>query len=564
MDKAVLLDLLAQLSPHRAAYRLLTRLLGRLLLGPMGPHPARLLGSALQLVPATGLGNGCRRAIFRAALAGLALRSTDEALHAGDRCIHLAPGADTALLLARLWERSGAIRRPLEVLAPYEDAHPGPVRRLREQLAHLREGMPEASSDPPEPLTLPEPRRSLYYVAQSLPHHSSGYAIRTHYLLRSLAEEGWTTKCYARYGYPNDRWDFRSRGLVEPHAQVDGVTYCFRPRPHSAPELSPEQYQQAAVDALVDQARAFRPSLIHCASNHVVGLAGTEAARRLGLPSVYEVRGLWHLTRSFRQPAYEGSEHFRMTSSLELQAARRADRVLAITAGVRDLLVAGGVEQGKISLLPNAVDSDLFCPRPPDSALAAALGLRDEVIIGFVGSFAPYEGLQSLLRAVSLLRERVQVPFRLLLVGDGQAMPLLRRRARELEISDLVLFPGRVPHRDVLRYYSLVHIAAYPRAGHQVCELVSPLKPLEAMAMAKAVILSDVGGQADMAEHGRTALFCRKDDLESLAAGLAELVTAPALREQLGRQARRWVRKERSWSNNAETVTRVYCDILAP
>jgi len=513
----------------------------------LGPHDRHTFG---------------RRVLFRSTLVALAPLSLSRALAFGEANFAGAQGPDTALALAKLQVRAGALRRPLELLAPYPRASPDLVRLLREQQSHLERGMEETAPGVAPGVVPANGRRSLYYASQTLPHHSSGYAIRTHYLLGSLRAAGWDVACFARFGYPNDRWDFRARPKVGPRAEVDGVSYAFRPDRGGFRTLHPEAYQRAAVDALMEQAVDFRPAILHCASNYLVGQAGTEAARRLGLPSIYEVRGLWHLTRASKLPPYEGSEHYRMSEVLEVQAARRADHVLAITAGVRDLLIAGGVEAQRVTLLPNAVDPDLFVPRERDPDLAAAVGLRDEVVIGFVGSFAPYEGLASLLDATVRLRDELGDRFRVLLVGDGAVNAALRARARALGLDSLVTFTGRVPHAEVSRYYSLIDIAVYPRAGHPVCELVSPLKPLEAMSMAKAVVLSDVGGQADMVTHERTGLVHRTDDVGSLTQQLSRLVRSAALREELGGAARRWVRLHRSWSSNADTVAGVYRKLL--
>jgi len=529
-------------------------------------HPTadvqRSLAEALAGIGPGRLHDFARRALFRSTLAALARRSLPGALAFGETNLGRARGLDTTLALARLQVRAGALRRPLELLAPFPRAPTALLHRLRVEQAHLERGMPETSIRAAPGLAPANKRRSLYYVSQSLPHHSSGYAIRTHYLLGSLAAAGWDMACYARFGYPNDRWDFYAHRMVDTRADVDDVSYTFRPDRGGFRTLHPEAYQQAAVDVLMEQAGAYRPAILHCASNYMVGQAGTEAARRLGLPSIYEVRGLWHLTRASKQPEYEGSEHYRMSEHLEVQAARRADHVLAITAGVRDLLVAGGVEAGRITLLPNAVDPDHFVPRDRDPGLAAALGLRDEVVIGFLGSFAHYEGLASLVAATARLRDELGDAFRVLLIGDGAVAAALRAQTQTLQLEDRVTFTGRVPHGDVLRYYSLLDIAVYPRAGVPVCELVSPLKPLEAMAMAKAVVVSDVGGQREMVEHERTGLVCRKDDLDSLTNELSRLVKSATLRQQLGLAARHWVRHNRSWSTNANTVTGVYRKLI--
>jgi glycosyltransferase involved in cell wall biosynthesis len=247
---------------------------------------------------------------------------------------------------------------------------------------------------------------------------------------------------------------------------------------------------------------------------------------------------------------------------LEAQAAARADHVFAITGAVRDVLVGEGVPPECITLLPNAVDTDKFTPRERDRELSFRLGLADKVVVGFIGSFAPYEGLDYLLDATARLRSKLGDVFRVLLVGDGATGRALRARARVLGIDDVVTFTGRVAHADVLDYYSLIDIAVYPRKGVRVCEVVSPLKPLEAMAMAKAVVVSDVKAQTEMVMHEATGLVHRKDDVTSLEAELSRLIESRELRARLGEAARDWVRANRSWATAVDTVESVYGELL--
>ncbi len=521
--------------------------------------------AAFDVLPRGWAGAISRRALFRASLDALANASVERAIELGEATIDRAASRKTATMLARQHVKAGGIARPLALLEAHGSARTALAVRLREERRLLTGGVadtgPASASPAVEPAT---DRRVLYFVSQCRPHHSSGYAIRTHYLLRSLRDAGWDAACFARFGYPNDRWDFRLQPMAANSATIDGVDYAFSPDTDGFRTLSTEAYQRAAVDVLMEQVRAFRPAIVHAASNHLVGQAGTEAARRLGLPSIYEVRGMWHMTRASKQPEYEDSEHYRMTTRLEVQAAARADHVLAITGAVRDVLVAEGVSADRITLLPNAVDADAFTPRPRDAALADELGLGDEVVVGFIGSFAPYEGLDDLLDAAAQLRGATRAPFRILLVGDGAAGRALRAKAAALGLDDVVTFTGRVPHDDVLRYYSLIDVAVYPRKGLRVCEVVSPLKPLEAMAMARAVIVSSVAAQAEMVAHGSTGLVHDKDDTDSLAAALRDLIDAPARRAELGTAARTWVREHRSWTAMAATVTRVYRELLGP
>jgi len=458
--------------------------------------------------------------------------------------------------LARRSQRAGEIRRPLAWLErlPVARRPAALEQQLRSEQALLAEPLPAPAARVAPPWD--GGRRVLYHVTQSLPHHATGYSIRTQGLVAGLRAHGWDVEVEARFGYPNDGDDFAARPLVAPAATVDGVPYRFAPDPRLGPRPL-AAYLEASAASLVERARAQRPAIIHAASNHVVGLAGVEAARRLGLPSIYEVRGLWHLTRAAREAAYLGSDHFGLVEQLEARAAAAAHHTFVITAAVAERLAARGVPRARMTVLPNAVDTARFAPRPRDEALAARWRLGDRPVIGYVGSLLDYEGLDLLLDAAARLRTRHDL--RVLIVGDGDARPALASRARAL--GDTVVLTGRVPHADVARYYSIIDVLAFPRRGLPVCEVVSPLKPFEAMAMARPVVVSSVAALTEIVDHERTGLVHRKDDAASLADQLERCLAQPAWARDLGAAGAAWVREHRSWARVTAQVAAVYKEL---
>ena len=381
--------------------------------------------------------------------------------------------------------------------------------------------------------------------------------------MKALQEANWDMQVAARFGYPNDRSDYDSSELPPLDAIVDDVTYHFSPDPEGVRGKEAQAQHEVVVDALLKQCRELRPSLIHSASNHVVGMAGAIAAKTLGIPSIYEVRGFWHMSRSAKEPEYQDSEHYRMIESLEVQAALESDHVFVLTEHMKQTLVEASVAPSSITLLPNAVDSDRFVPQTRDTKLEKELGLTDRFVVGFLGSMAAYEGLEDLLEAMSLLKAEVGDSVCLLLVGDGAAKEALVARAKALGLDEAVTFTGRVPHDEVSGYYSLMDVLCYPRRSLKVCEFVSPLKPFEAMAQEKAVVVSSVAALAEIVEHDVTGLVHTKGDVASLASCLRRLIGDPGLRKSLGENAGAWVRKERTWQRNAETVSSVYERLLA-
>ena len=156
-----------------------------------------------------------------------------------------------------------------------------------------------------------------------------------------------------------------------------------------------KRYESQAISSLISMANQVKPAAIHSASNFVVGLAGAKAAKALGIPSIYEVRGFWHLTQSTKREGYEGSDHYTLSERFEIQTAKESDYVFTITKALKDILVENGVEESKISVLPNAVDSSKFNLNPKDKLLKKDLGFEDKVVIGYIGSFVHYEGLDS-------------------------------------------------------------------------------------------------------------------------------------------------------------------------
>ncbi len=243
---------------------------------------------------------------------------------------------------------------------------------------------------------------------------------------------------------------------------------------------------------------------------------------------------------------------------LEQQAAVEADLVITLTEELASEVSSWGVPRDRIVLVPNAVDIDRFVPAPVDAAIAKELRLRSGVpVIGYAGSAVAYEGLELLLEALALLAQQGE-DFIFVLVGDGKVIDSVKAHAKKLDIETHCRFTGRVPFDEVPRYLSCMDIMPVPRLSLPVTEMVSALKPLEAMAMGKAVVLSDVSPHKIMAGDNERALLFRKNDVKDLAQVLRSLMQNPIERKRLGKAARAWTEKERSWN----AVTRTYAAVL--
>ncbi|MBO9711401.1 TIGR04063 family PEP-CTERM/XrtA system glycosyltransferase [Sphingomonas sp.] len=391
--------------------------------------------------------------------------------------------------------------------------------------------------------------RVLHILDHGLPLHS-GYAFRTRAILKAQIARGWEV---AAVTGPR-------QGASAAQAEVlDGLTF-HRTQPVKAtlPVLSELREVAAFARRIREVAEAFRPDVLHAHSPVLDAMAARRAARRLGLPLVYEIRAFWEDAAVGNGEGREGSWKYRLTRALETRAVREADAVAVICEGLRSDLVARGIDPAKIFVSPNGVDMGMFGePAPRDEALARELGLDGAETIGFIGSFYDYEGLDDLIAAMPrLVAERPDM--HLILVGGGPMDEALRRAAAVSPVSGRIHFIGRVPHGEVERWYGLIDVLVYPRKAMRLTELVTPLKPLEAMAQRRLVAASDVGGHRELIRDGDTGTLFRPDDPEALAASIAGLFAERELWEARRERARAYVESERNWAVNVARYDSVY------
>ena len=404
----------------------------------------------------------------------------------------------------------------------------------------------------------------LYLAHMALPFESAGYCTRTHGLLTNLSNLNPLISVQTRLGYPLDKGKLRhlTEDDVEKEFQIDGLTYHYHKTKDVGISDSDEKaYIERAALALVEQAQLERPALIQAASNHVNGAIGYVAARALDLPFIYEVRGLWHMSRVARQPLFYHHAEYDAMDLAEIALCKKADFVLAITHAVRFYLIEKGVNPERILVLPNGVDTNRFLPTNQNHSLKQELKLKDNLVIGYVGSFVKYEGLDLLIEAFSKLRERHTNVF-LLMVGDGETRPELEQLTEDLDIQNSVKFTGRVPHSEVLNYHSVIDIAPFPRTPDIVCEFISPLKPFESMAMGQVVVGSDVAALKEIIDDGRHGRLFRKGDSDDLFEVLSSLVSNPDQITRLKQEGLEWVRKNRDWGSLASYLHEVHQSIL--
>lgn len=396
--------------------------------------------------------------------------------------------------------------------------------------------------------------RILHVLDHSLPLHS-GYTFRTRAILRAQAAQGWEVRGVTGHRHA------ASGPLTE---EVDGLIFHRTPgKPATGNALLREwrdiSAHADAIDHLVSQ---WRPDIIHAHSPVLNAMAAQRIARRHGIPMIYEIRAFWEDAAVGNGTGTEGSPRYWLTRQLETHAVRAADAVAVICEGLRGDLIARGVPAGKIIVSPNGVDMDQFGdPVPRDPALAAKLGLEGADVVGFIGSFYDYEGLDDLIAAMPrLVRERPRA--KLLLVGGGPREEALRAQAMASPFADHIVFVGRVPHDQVEHYYAQVDILAYPRKSMRLTDLVTPLKPLEAMAQGRLVAASSVGGHRELIEDGVTGTLFAPDDPPAIAAALAGLFADRAGWDERRAVARAFVERERDWASNILRYDPIYRRLL--
>jgi glycosyltransferase involved in cell wall biosynthesis len=407
----------------------------------------------------------------------------------------------------------------------------------------------------------PTPNTGLYFLHNSLPWDSQGYATRSHSIIKSLNSRGWKISGITRLGYPFDRHTNTPASQIPDISEIDGVTY-YRMGRKIGRISNTASFLIAYANKAADFVSQLKPSVIHSASNSWNGLVANHLAREFGLPSVYEVRGLWEVTARSRNAGYEFTARHRLQVRLETQAALEADQVFALTNALKQELIRRGVDGEKITLLPNCVDADRFEPRIRDTELEEQLGFGGKTVIGYVGSLLDYEGLDLLIQATDVLKSK-RDDFRVLIVGSGAAHERLVALTDELNLNSLIKFTGRVPHAEVEKYYSLIDVAPFPRLALPVCEMVSPLKPFEAMAMEKACVVSSVDALTEIVQEGVTGRVFEKDSAADLARVLAELLDDPAQIKNYGVTSRQWVLGNRTWDHDAKIVHEAYERLLS-
>jgi glycogen synthase len=395
--------------------------------------------------------------------------------------------------------------------------------------------------------------RILHVLDHSLPLHS-GYTFRTRAILKAQQAAGLEVRGITGLRHTHDGPDTE---------EAEGIIF-HRTRGTASGPVAYREWREISLlaEAIVALAARWRPDILHAHSPALCGKAALMAGQRLGIPVVYEIRAFWEDAAVSNGTGSEGNVKYRLTRALENHVVAGADAVVTICQGLKDDLVSRGTDPAKISISPNGVDLAMFGkPAAPDPQLAAKLGLGNGPVVGFIGSFYDYEGLDDLIAAMPALTRRLP-DVRLLLVGGGPMSAALRAQADASPARDAIRFVGRVPHSEVERYYALVDVMAYPRKRSRLTDLVTPLKPLEAMAQRQLVAASNVGGHRELIVDGVTGTLFVPDDPAACAAALSDLLGNPECWNARRAAGLAHVATSHDWARNIHRYQDVYQTLL--
>lgn len=398
--------------------------------------------------------------------------------------------------------------------------------------------------------------RVLHILDHSIPLHS-GYTFRTRAILEHQRAMGWET-------FHLTSTKQGTTGMFE--EQVDGLQF-YRTEPASGvmsklPVINQLYGISQLGKRIAEVIPEVQPDLLHAHSPALNGIAALRAARDFDIPVVYEVRAFWEDAAADHGTSREGGLRYRLTRHMETYVLQRAAAVTTICEGLRNDIVQRGIPGGRVTVIPNAVDINRFSTDgQPEVSLQKKYGLEGKVVLGFIGSFYAYEGLPLLLQAMPGIVKSVPDAC-LLLVGGGPEEQRLKGMIEDAGLQDRVIMTGRVPHDDVQDYYNLVDIFVYPRLSMRLTDLVTPLKPLEAMAQGRLVLASDVGGHHELIRPGENGQLFKAGSVAALEDKAVDLLQHRDIWQHLRVTGRRFVESERNWAASVARYDDVYAAAL--
>lgn len=395
-------------------------------------------------------------------------------------------------------------------------------------------------------------KKVLFVLNKALPV-TNGYTIRSNEIVKRVKERGYEPVLTTRLG-----WSPKHEGYAIPDVDINDIkTYYIDKSDKYLTNKTPmNDYFNVYAEEILNIVKMEKPEIIHAASNFQNALPALKVGEMLGLRTIYEVRGLWHHTQTSKNPLFYKSDRFNLQDNYEVLCCRIADEVLCISESLKEYLISKGIDEKKITVVPNGVDTENMAPSKADDSIVEKYGLEDNIVLGFIGSITIYEGIDFILKAIKNINDSKKLNKRLkfLVVGEGQYLPQLQALVTELDIRDDVIFTGKIPHEQVSKFYSVIDITPFPRTNELVCQLVTPIKTYEAMAMAKKVVVSDVAALKEMVIDGENGTYFEAENTEALEKAIIEI----SKNEEIGTHAREWVETNRDWEVLLKTIIGIY------
>lgn len=397
----------------------------------------------------------------------------------------------------------------------------------------------------------------LHILDHSLPLHS-GYTFRSQNLFIAQQKMGLDPVILT-----SSKHEESLKKETEPLETINGFSY-YRTGPckvSSLPMVSELKLMHLLYKRILKVAEIEKPDLIHAHSPVLNAIPALRAARKLQLPVVYEIRAFWEDAAVDHGTYTEGSWKYNLTRYIETRVCRAVDHVFILCNGLKNDLITRGIPAEKITPVFNGINPEDLKPVPPDEGFTKEWGLEGKKAIGFVGSFYRYEGLDLLVEAFAEITKKHPDTV-LLLVGGGEMKDELSEQVAQLQLKDRVGMPGRIPHERIAGVYALIDILVYPRYSMRLTELVTPLKPLEAMAMEKALVASDVGGHKELIKDYHTGILFQSGSVDDLAEKINIILNDNELEARLRENGRKWVRKYHTWETTTSVYEKIYTNLL--
>ncbi|WP_299195353.1 glycosyltransferase [uncultured Amphritea sp.] len=377
----------------------------------------------------------------------------------------------------------------------------------------------------------PIEQRIAYVVSHGQSYASNGYAIRTQGIAKALNQQGFEVLCFVRPGRP---WELGvDKSSIQPEMHVDGVRYIHSRWVKDQRPVNEVSHLEASVERFLELFRIYRPAVVLAASNHEVALPALIAAKQLGLPFSYEVRGFWEISRASRQVGWGESSQFKEHHDRESYVIRNAVRIYTLNQYMKSELLKRGAAEENIRIIPNSVSEIPADGKKMNQKLRNFFGISKETyVLGYVGAITEYEGLDDVIKALAKIRNH---DIHLFIVGgyspanniEGSPKePIVEnliQLAKILNVEERVTFTGRVRPEQLSDYYAAVDCLVIARKALPVCELVSPIKPLEYVIHRKPVIASNVAPLVEFFKQGELGWLYQKGDIDSLANTIIEV-----------------------------------------